>query len=133
MQNQARLLAGPSWKDQKLVFSTKAGTPIDTSNIFHRFQQTLSKAGLPRMRFYDLRHTHASLLIAEGVHPKKIAERLGHASIKLTMDLYGHLFEGSDRESAERMQRIFGQHPPAQSGTNAARKVVALPGCRKPA
>lgn len=60
------------------------------------------------MRFYDLRHTHASLLIAEGVHPKKIAERLGHASIKLTMDLYGHLFEGSDKESADRMQRIFG-------------------------
>ena len=60
------------------------------------------------MRFYDLRHTHASLLIAEGVHPKKIAERLGHASIKLTMDLYGHLFEGSDRESSERMQKMFG-------------------------
>jgi hypothetical protein len=62
---------------------------------------------LPRIRFYHLRHTHASLLIAEGVHAKKIAERLGHASIKLTMDTYGHLFEGSDQESAERMDRIF--------------------------
>jgi hypothetical protein len=61
--------------------------------------------GLGRViRFYDLRHAHASLLIAEGVHPKKIAERLGHASIKLTMDTYGHLFDGSDRESAERME-----------------------------
>jgi integrase len=53
------------------------------------------------------RHPHASLLISEGVRAKKIAERLGHASIKLTMDTYGHLFEGSDQESAERMDRIF--------------------------
>jgi hypothetical protein len=48
-------------------------------------------------------------LIANGVHPKKIAERLGHASIKLTMDTYGHLFEGSDRESADVMERLFGE------------------------
>lgn len=85
------------------------------------------------MCLYDLRHTHASLLIAEGVHPKKIAERLGHASIKLTMDLYGHLFEGFDRESADRMQKIFGQHRPAESAANGAPKVVALPGRRKSA
>jgi len=51
------------------------------------------------------------LLIHEGVHPKKIAERLGHSSIKLTMDTYGHLFDGSDRESAERMDRLFGRKP----------------------
>jgi len=69
---------------------------------------TLSDAGLPKMRFYGLRHTHASLLIAEGVHPKKIAKRLGHVYIKLTMDLYGHLFEGSDKEPADRMPKLFG-------------------------
>ena len=133
MQDRARLLAGPSWKDQKLVFSTKTGTPMDTSNIFHRFQQTLRRAALPRMRFYDLRHTHASLLIAERVHPKKIAERLGHASIKLTMDLYGHLFEGSDRESADRMQKIFGQRRPGESIANDSPKVIALADRRKSA
>jgi integrase len=48
------------------------------------------------------------LLIHEGVHPKKISERLGHSSIQLTMDTYGHLFEGSDRDSAEKMERLFG-------------------------
>jgi integrase len=57
---------------------------------------------MPKIRFYDLRHTHASLLIAEGVHPKKIAERLGHSSIKLTMDTYGHLFEGSGKRGPAR-------------------------------
>lgn len=72
------------------------------------------------MRFYNLRHTHASLLIAEGVHPKK--ERLGHASIKLTMDLYGHLFEGSDKESADRMQKIFGGRD--QAAPPASEKIV---------
>ena len=77
------------------------------------------------MRFYDLRHTHASLLIAEGVHPKKIAERLGHSSIKLTMDLYGHLFEGSDKESADRMQKLFGGGDGA--APNAGENIVAFP------
>jgi integrase len=88
-ESQARLkdLAGSSWQEQKLVFTTNIGTPLDTSNILHDFQRLLKRAGMEKMRFYDLRHTHASLLIAVGVHPKKIAERLGHASIKLTMDL----------------------------------------------
>jgi integrase len=81
------------------------------------------------MRFYDLRHTHASLLIAEGVHPKKIAERLGHASIKLTMDLYGHLFERSDKEPADRMQKMFGDRPAVAAVVND--KVVVLPGRRR--
>ena len=80
---------------------------------------------MPKIRFYDLRHTHASLLIAEGVHPKKIAERLGHASIKLTMDTYGHLFDGSDRESAERMERLFGQRT-EEPKPHADTKVVRI-------
>lgn len=52
-------------------------------------------------------HTHASLLIHEGVHPKRISERLGHSSIKLTMDTYGHLFEGCDRDSAAKMEKLL--------------------------
>ena len=54
------------------------------------FRAICEANGLPKLRLYDLRHTHASLLIHEGVHPKKISERLGHSSIKLTMDTYGH-------------------------------------------
>jgi len=130
-QRQQRLLADTSWQEQKLIFTTRVGTPVDTTNVLHGFQKILREAGLPKMRFYDLRHTHASLLIAEGVHPKKIAERLGHASIKLTMDLYGHLFEGSDKESAERMQKIFGGGNHATSP--AAEKVVSFSATRKKA
>jgi hypothetical protein len=57
--------------------------------------------------------SQASLLIHEGVHPRKISERLVHSSIKLTMDTYGHLFEGSDRDSAEKMEKLFGSEPKA--------------------
>lgn len=130
-QRQQRLMADTSWKEQKLIFTTRVGTPVDTTNVLHDFQKILASAGLPKMRFYDLRHTHASLLIAEGVHPKKIAERLGHASIKLTMDLYGHLFEGSDQESAERMQKIFGVRD--QAAPPASEKVVSFSTSRKKA
>ena len=63
------------------------------------------------LRRYDLRRTHASLLTHESVHPRKISARLGHSSIKLAMDAYGHLFDGSDRDSAETMERPFGEEP----------------------
>ena len=105
-----RALAGNSWKENGLVFPSELGTPLEERNV-RRFQAVCEANGLPRLRLYDLRHTHASLLIHEGVHPKKISERLGHSSIKLTMDTYGHLFEGSDRDSAEKMERLFGEEP----------------------
>lgn len=107
-QKTIRRLAEIKWTEDDLVFSTRRGEPLDTSNVLHHFEEVLTKAELPKIRFYDLRHTHASLLISQGVHAKKIADRLGHSSIKLTMDTYGHLFEGSDRESADKMQKLFG-------------------------
>ena len=94
--------------DNELVFPSEIGTPLDERNVLRRFQAICQSNGLPKLRLYDLRHSHASLLINEGVHAKKIAERLGHASITLTMDTYGHLFESSDRDSAEKMEQLFG-------------------------
>jgi integrase len=105
---ETKTLAGARWKENGLVFPTEIGTPADERNVLRRFQKVCSDNGLPKLRVYDLRHTHASLLINEGVHAKRISERLGHSSIKLTMDTYGHLFEGSDRDSAEKMERLFG-------------------------
>jgi integrase len=124
-------LAGDEWQEMGLVFTSGRGTPLDTANALHRFHEICREAGLPEIRFYDLRHTHASLLIHEGVHAKKIAERLGHSSIKLTMDTYGHLFEGSDRESAERMDQLFGgqkENPEEAPKKKPAKgKVVEMP------
>ncbi|PYT19846.1 MAG: hypothetical protein DMG57_44095 [Acidobacteria bacterium] len=108
-----RQFAGESWQENGLVFPSHAGTPLEERNVLRRFQVICEANGLPKLRLYDLRHTHASLLIHEGVHPKKISERLGHSSIKLTMDTYGHLFEGSDRDSAEKMEKLLGGEPKA--------------------
>ncbi len=107
-QKEQKALADDRWTEHGLVFTKDVGTPLDVSNVLHRFQKICAKAGLPKIRYDDLRHTHASLPIAEGKHRKQIAERLGHSSIKLTMDTYGHLFPGSDRESAEAMDKLFG-------------------------
>lgn len=106
-----RALAGENWKENGLMFPSEIGTPLEERNVLRRFQKICEDNDLPKLRMYDLRHTHASLLINEGVHPKKISERLGHSSIKLTMDTYGHLFEGSDRDSAEKMEKLFGGEP----------------------
>lgn len=124
-QKTIRRLADISWTEDDLVFSTRRGEPLDTSNVLHHFQEILTNAELPKIRFYDLRHTHASLLISQGVHAKKIAERLGHSSIKLTMDTYGHLFEGSDRESADKMQKLFGS-PSNRQATSTRAKVLQM-------
>jgi integrase len=67
------------------------GTPLDDSNVRRAFQSMLKRAGLPRIRFHDLRHTHATLMLAQGVHPKIVSERLGHATIGITLDTYSHV------------------------------------------
>ena len=104
---ESRAVAGTRWRDNELVFPSEIGTPLEERNVLRRFQKICEANELPKLRIYDLRHTHASLLIHEGVHPKRISERLGHSSIKLTMDTYGHLFEGSDRESAAKMEKLL--------------------------
>jgi integrase len=73
------------------VFRSRAGGPLDPDNVDRAFKRHLDLAGLPAMRFHDLRHTHVGLLIAAGVHPKAIQARLGHASITTTLNTYGHL------------------------------------------
>lgn len=126
-QREQRQVAGSRWQNRGLVFTTGHGSPLDISNVLHRFQAVCRELGLPKLRFYDLRHTHASLLIARGLHAKVISERLGHASIKLTMDTYGHLFPGADREAASHIDAIF-QHK-AQSNetrTGEDEKVVEI-------
>ncbi len=71
------------------------------------FWPLLERAGLPHMRFHDLRHTCASLLLAEGVHPKVVQERLGHASIATTMDTYSHVLPSLQADAAERLDRLL--------------------------
>jgi integrase len=80
------------WNDTGLVFTSTVGTPLDPSNFtYHTFQPFLKRAGLPKIRFRDLRHTCATLLLGRNVNPKIVQEMLGHANISETMDTYSHV------------------------------------------
>lgn len=103
-----RRFPGDRWQDHGLVFPSQVGTPLEERNVLRRFQKVCEDIGLPRLRLNDLSHTLAFLLIHEGEHPKRNSERLGHSSFKLTLDTYGHLFDGADQESAAKMENLFG-------------------------
>jgi integrase len=99
-QNLDRMLAGARWQETGFVFTTAVGTPMDGSRVTREFQALLRRAGLPHMRFYDLRHGCASLLLAQGVHPRVVMETLGHSSIALTMNTYSHVSRALQAEAA---------------------------------
>lgn len=108
-QNVQRLRLGAAWQDYDLVFTTALGGPIAPRNLIRRFKELTPAAGLPPIRFHDLRHTHATLLLQEGTHAKIVSERLGHANIAITLDTYSHVLPGMQREAAESIDRaLFG-------------------------
>lgn len=94
---------------QGLVFCNRDGGPSYESGIVHSaFKPALAAAGLPdEVRLYDLRHTHATLLLMAGVHPKVVAERLGHSSISITLDTYSHVLPNMQQEAAERLDAML--------------------------
>lgn len=106
-QLEERLAAGARWHDSDLVFTTALGTPLDSRNVTKRFQAALKRAGLPRLRFHDLRHTAASLMLAQGVSARVVMETLGHSQISLTMNTYSHVVPALQREAADRMEAIL--------------------------
>jgi integrase len=92
----------------RLVFCTSKGTPIAPQNLVRRhFKPLLTRAGLPNIRFHDLRHTCATLLLGRGVHPKIVQELLGHAQIKLTLDTYSHVLPDTQAEAVDAMQDVL--------------------------
>lgn len=107
-QAKERLRAGEVWQDWGLVFTTEIGTPLDPSNVRNRsFYPLLEKAGLPRIRFHDLRHTCATLLLSQGVHPKLVQEQLGHSEISMTLDTYSHVIGPMMDEVARTMDNLL--------------------------
>jgi integrase len=106
-QLQERLLAGSRWLESGFVFTTRAGTPIEPSNLTKAFQKLLKAAGLGHIRFHDLRHTAATFLLSQGVDARTIMETLGHSQISLTLNTYAHVLPSLQRDAAERMNRIL--------------------------
>jgi integrase len=94
--------------DLNLVFPSARGTPVQPRNLRNRhFFPILEKAGLERFRLYDLRHTMATLMLAAGENPKVVSERLGHASIVITLDTYSHVLPTLQREATDRLAKIL--------------------------
>lgn len=89
-----RLSLGMRWDESGYVFCRNDGSPIDPDAVTHAFQRVIKTTLLPNIRFHDLRHTHATLMLAQGVHPKIVSERLGHSSISITLDTYSHVLPG---------------------------------------
>ncbi|MCA1790008.1 MAG: site-specific integrase [Thioalkalivibrio sp.] len=111
-QAAERKACGRAWAEHGLVFTTQIGTPIHPRNLRRVLDVHLEKAGLPKIRLHDLRHLHASLLIAAGIDAKSISERLGHASTSFTLDRYGHIFNEHRERSALPMAKLLGDNAP---------------------
>lgn len=107
-QAEVRLAAGPEYEDHALIFADAKGAPLDWSEVARKhFPGLLTQADLPAIRPYDLRHSCASLLLAQGVNPKVVAERLGHSTIVLTMDTYSAVLPGLQEEATEKLGAVL--------------------------
>ncbi len=106
-QAERRLELGPAYADNDLVFTGPTGHPLDDSNLRRAFRRTLADAGLPRLRFHDLRHSAATLMLQAGVHPKVVSERLGHATVGITLDTYSHVLPDLQRDAAEALDAVL--------------------------
>jgi integrase len=108
-QTFERKMAESEWPDHILVFCSSCGTPLDRGRIHLNWTAALKKADLPRIRLHDLRHTAATLMVQDGVHPKVVQEMLGHRSISVTLDIYSHMAPTLQREAPDRIDAMFGR------------------------
>lgn len=95
-----------SWTDSGLVFAKESGAALHPEDVTRYFRIAVCKALLPRIRLHDLRHTHATLALAAGIHPKVVSERLGHATVSFTLDVYSHAIPAMQEEAAERIAEL---------------------------
>ncbi len=105
MQAQDRLLIGSGYKVSDWVFTNELGDPLSPNSVNTAWYRALQNVDVPRIRFHDLRHTHASLMLQQGVNPKIVSERLGHATVQITLDTYSHVLPGLQRQAAD----LFGE------------------------
>jgi integrase len=101
-----KVKAGKVYKDDDLVFCRADGSHLDPDVVSGIFERLVRQSGLPRIRFHDLRHTHATLGLAANIHPKVMSERLGHSSITITLDLYSHAIPALGADAADRIAAV---------------------------
>lgn len=108
-QLEERIRLGPAWVDSGYVFCGIDGAAMHPDTITATFRSIIVDLDVPQIRLHDLRHTSATLALKAGIHPKVVSERLGHATISITLDLYSHVLDGMQAEAAEQIgDVIFG-------------------------
>jgi integrase len=123
-QQQEKQECWAEWQEHDLVFPSEVGTPLAPRNLQRHFKGLLKKAGLPgRLRFHDLRHSCATFLIAQGVHPRVVMELLGHSQISVTMNTYAHVLPETQRDAAAKLDALLGG-----SGTSSKEQSKARAG-----
>lgn len=103
--------AGEGWVETGYVFTTRTGRPIEPRNLYRSFTRVASTAGLRVIRLHDARHGTATLLTAAGVPPRVVMEILGHSQIAVTMNVYAHVVQETQREAVGQMDRLLGREP----------------------
>ena len=106
-QEGIRAMIGAPLNQDDLVFSTPEGKPLRPNTVTRVWTTLAVKAGVKRIRLHDARHTHASLMLKQGVHPKIVQERLGHSTIAMTLDIYSHVAPGLQEAAAENFDRLL--------------------------
>jgi integrase len=99
-QLEHRMLLGAGWANHDLVFCSPVGQPWKPDSISQAFDRQVTASGLPRVKLHALRHGHATHLLAAGVNPRIVSERLGHASVGFTLDVYAHALPGQQADAA---------------------------------
>jgi integrase len=106
-QLEERLAWGPAYQDHGLVFAREDGTPILPRSFSRAFAAHVKAAELPTIRLHDLRHMHATLALEAGIHPKVVSERLGHASVAITLDVYSHAVPARQEDAAAQVATLI--------------------------
>jgi integrase len=108
-QAKEQSVAGAAWEDQRVVFADAFGGPLNGIHVLRSaFHPLLKRAGLPQVRFHDLRHTCATLLLGRGVNPKVVSELLGHSTVAITLDLYSHVLPTMQEAAATALEAAIG-------------------------
>ena len=116
-QAAERMAVGEAWEDHGLIFPSEVGTPLDPDNVSHLFSRICRRAGLGHWHLHELRHSGASLMLAQGTDLYVVSEVLGHSSVAITKDVYGHLVEGQKRAAAELMSAQLLRDIGSQNGS----------------
>jgi integrase len=106
-QLEMRLAAGKRWQESGFVFTTPNGTVLDPRNVTRAFKSILAANSLPPIRIHDLRHSCATLLLAQGVSPRVVMETLGHSQVSLTLNTYSHVLPALQEDAASKMDAIL--------------------------